>query len=203
MKILFLSNNDITHPLFEWLKNTEGHDNVILYSEAITANQFMAGKEFSGIEFIVSYNYSFVINKNVISLFQHRIVNLHTSLLPWNRGASPNLWSFIEGTPSGVTIHEIDEGVDTGDILVQQVIIFDFNKETLKSSYEKSHMIMGELFRANWDRIKNGSIKPKPQSGTTHSKKDSKAFTHLIDYNDSINGFIGKFKKLSSKQHSR
>ena len=51
-------------------------------------------------------------------------------------GQDPNLWSFIEDTPKGVTIHEIDEGIDTGDIIFQKEIVLNSN-ETLASSYEK------------------------------------------------------------------
>jgi len=65
----------------------------------------------------------------------NRAINLHPSLLPWNRGAHSNFWSFLEDTPKGVTIHIIDEGIDTGDILLQKKIKFDQSKETLRSSY--------------------------------------------------------------------
>ena len=42
------------------------------------------------------------------------------SYLPWNRGADPNFWSILEDTPKGVTIHIMDESIDTGDILYQK-----------------------------------------------------------------------------------
>ncbi len=40
--------------------------------------------------------------------------------LPFNRGAHPNFWSFMEKTPSGVTMHEINSGIDKGKIIVQK-----------------------------------------------------------------------------------
>ncbi|MCL0081308.1 hypothetical protein M1N64_03665 [Peptococcaceae bacterium] len=52
--------------------------------------------------------------------FQGRAINLHISFLPWNRGADPNFWSFIENAPVGVSIHYLDEGIDTGDRKKQQ-----------------------------------------------------------------------------------
>ena len=193
MKVLFLTNNmETTFPLLEWLKNTEGADNISICSDRVSASNFSVGGSLRGVEFIISYNYSHIIRQDVISMFPHKIINLHTSMLPWNKGASPNIWSFLEGTPAGVTIHEIDAGIDTGDILLQREIEFDFAKETLKSSYEKSHILMRELFCANWDKIKNGLIKPKPQSGTMHYKKDLQEFDCIIDYNDTISEFIRK-----------
>jgi methionyl-tRNA formyltransferase len=198
MKILFLTNNPgVSLPLFEWIKNKEGADNVVLYSEKLMASQFSTDEPFCDIEFVISYNYSHIIKQDVISLFPHRIINLHTSMLPWNKGTSSNIWSFLEGTPSGVTIHEIDAGIDSGDILLQREIVFDFKAETLKSSYEKSHELMRKLFCDNWDKIKKGLIKPKKQHGTIHFKKDSQMFDHVINYNDTINEFIQKYTELS------
>ena len=200
MKTLFLTNNiNVALPLFEWIKKKEGIDNVILFCERIAASQFSVGEPFYGIEFIISYNYSHIIKQEVILLFPHKIINLHTSMLPWNKGASPNIWSFLEGTPSGVTIHEVDAGLDTGDILLQREIIFNYKTDTLKSSYKKSHVLINELFRDNWVELKNGLIKPKPQSGTKHYKKDSHMFDHIIDYNDTIDKFIHKYKELKKQ----
>ena len=197
MKILFLTNNNITLPLLRWLEDVEGPDNIVSYSDKIEAIHFLNGGQFNDIDFIVSYNYSHIIKQEVISLFPHKIINLHTSMLPWNKGASPNIWSFLEGTPSGVTIHEVDAGIDTGDILLQKEIVFDFNDETLKSSYEKSHFEISELFRNNWDKLKNGLIKPKPQSGTMHYIKDSQAFDHIINYDDTIADFLRKHNEIT------
>ena len=199
MKILFLTTNiDFTRPLLEWLKQTEGADNVILYSEKIAADQFTEGNSFFNIEYIISYNYLHIIKSDVISLFTHRIINLHRGLLPWNKGVSPNIWSFIDGTPAGVTILEIDAGIDTGNILLQKEMVYDYKAETLKSSYEKSHIAITKLFCENWDRLKKGQIAPTPQKlhGTMHYKKELDTFKHIIDYDDTIEDFLNKYKKL-------
>ena len=47
------------------------------------------------------------------------IVNLHTGYLPWNRGMYPNVWPLVDWSPAGVTLHWMDEGIDTGDIIAQ------------------------------------------------------------------------------------
>ena len=196
MKILFLTNNlEVTHPLLEWLRRTEGFNNVVLCSDLITGKLFMEDEPFHGTEYIVSYNYAHIIMQDVIQLFLHRIINLHISMLPWNRGVSPNIWSFIEGTPAGVTIHEIDKGIDTGDILLQREIVFDFEIDTLKSSYEKSHALILKLFCENWEKLKNSQIAPTPQNkaeGTTHFLKDSQVFDQVICYGDTITEFLSK-----------
>ena len=84
-------------------------------------------------DFLISFGYRYIISKEILSYFQEKAINLHISYLPWNKGADPNLWSILENTPKGVTIHQLDYGLDTGRILYQKKISFDDN-ETLKSS---------------------------------------------------------------------
>jgi methionyl-tRNA formyltransferase len=173
VKILFLSNNENTKPLAEWLKN-EAHENIVIFTGKIDPDKLHDIKP----EFIISFNYKYVINENVIHMFRNRIINLHISLLPWNKGAHPNIWSFLENTPKGVTIHVLDEGLDTGDILVQRELYFDEQKETFLSTYNALNSELQKLFIENWDKIKKGKIIPKKQSGkgSFHLKKDLEKF---------------------------
>ena len=85
----------------------------------------------SKVDFAVSYRFRHIVRKPIIEHLRGNIINLHISLLPWNRGADPNLWSFLENTPKGITIHYIDDGIDTGDIIAQKELFFDENKETI------------------------------------------------------------------------
>ena len=84
---------------------------------------------------------------------QGQIFNLHISLLPYNREASPNFFSFIENTPKGVTIHQINEGLDMGPILAPKELFFDESKETFASGYEKLILEIQMLFKENWSSI--------------------------------------------------
>lgn len=159
MKILFLTNNKITMPLIEWLKDNA--EEVTVYSEQFDPQYI---KSLSP-EIVISYNYKYIIKEDIIGLMKGRIINLHISLLPWNRGADPNLWSFIEDSPKGVTIHYVDKGIDTGNILLQETADFNENIETLRSSYKILHKKIQLLFINNWDKIKNLQIIPRAQSG--------------------------------------
>nr|WP_243284314.1 formyltransferase family protein [Clostridium tyrobutyricum] len=172
-----MTNNKISYELFYWLRNIKDQD-VIMLQEDINIHKL---KEIEP-DLIISYNYKYIIKKDIIDYMKKRIINLHISLLPWNRGASPNLWSFLEDTRKGVTIHLIDEGLDTGKILLQKEIIFDESKETLKSSYDKLHKEIVKLFKENWKDIKNDRIVPKPQKGvgTKHFVNDFKNIKSLI-----------------------
>lgn len=178
MKILFLTNNEISYELFYWIKN-EKKENIILYGDNINIDKLNELQP----ELIISYNYKYVIKKDVIMYMKNRIINLHISLLPWNRGASPNLWSFLDDTSKGVTIHQIDEGLDTGDVILQKEIFFDESKETLKSSYNKLHKEIQKLFKENWEEIKNYNIALKPQvgKGSLHFVRDSKVIESIMN----------------------
>lgn len=139
---------------------------------------------------IISYNYKHIIDSEVINYMKGEIFNLHISLLPWNRGASPNYWSFVENTPKGVTIHQIDEGLDTGDIVVQEEIFFDEKTESFSSTYEKLNEKIVQLFIQNWKDIKNGTYRLSKQTGkgSFHMIKDFNQFTKavVVDWDENI-----------------
>lgn len=97
-------------------------------------------------------------------------------MLPWNRGMYPNFWSHIENTPSGVSIHYIDCGIDTGDIITQKQLSFS-DSETLESSYRQLSECVENLFIENWDDIKHKTNKRTKQAhrGTFHTAKQTEA----------------------------
>ena len=72
------------------------------------------------IDFIISYGYKYIISESVLNHMKDAIINLHISFLPFNKGYYPNLWSHIDSTPSGVSIHRIDKGIDTGEVLLRK-----------------------------------------------------------------------------------
>ena len=111
------------------------------------------------LDVIISFGYRHIISNEIIKHFKKPIINLHLSYLPFNRGAHPNFWSFIDNTPSGVSIHEVDEGIDTGKIIYQKKIDFylDKNKEKLdfNNTYTFLFKEMENLFVKNIDDIIN------------------------------------------------
>ena len=141
-KILFLGND--TSPLLKWLISVEGF--VLQTSDKITTELIRS----NNINFIVSYGYQYILGKDILDLLPDRAINLHVSYLPFNRGADSNFWSFVENTPKGVTIHYLDEGIDTGDVIVQERVEFDTKQETLATSYEKLQLTIQDLFKKNW-----------------------------------------------------
>lgn len=88
-----------------------------------------------GLDLIVSYGYRHIIPDEILQAATARIINLHISYLPFNRGAHPGFWCFYDGTPCGVTIHEVDEGIDTGPVLAQRVVEIDPWTTTFDGAY--------------------------------------------------------------------
>ncbi|PKP56989.1 MAG: formyl transferase [Candidatus Altiarchaeales archaeon HGW-Altiarchaeales-2] len=177
MKVLFLGGGELSKNLANWLEKIMKES--VVYTEERIDIDFV---KHANPEIIISYNYKYILGCKVINYPSLGCINLHISYLPWNRGAHPNVWSFLDDTPKGVTIHYIDEGMDSGDIIVQKKINIDPDKETLRSSYTKLHEEIQKLFKENWIMIKNNKIKRTPQrgGGSIHYLKDFKSFESFI-----------------------
>lgn len=147
-------------------------------------------------DWLVSYGYRHILKPDLLALFPLRTMNLHISLLPWNRGADPNLWSFLENTPKGVTIHRIDVGVDSGEIFAQKEVDFLDKSETLATTYQKLSESVEDLFRQSWDKIISGVIQsyPQPEGGSFHRLKDRERFDLLLSqgWDTPIENLLGK-----------
>lgn len=177
MNVAFLTNNDNSLRIADHISSCG--DDVKIYRDEISIALFEADE----IDFAVSFGYRRIVRREVIEAFRGRIINMHISLLPWNRGADPNIWSFVDRTPKGVTIHEMDRGVDTGDIIAQRELIFDGERETLRSSYAALHDAIFDLFVRTWPMIRVGGIAPTPQVGigSSHKTKELDPYRDLID----------------------
>ncbi len=116
-------------------------------------------------DYVVSFGYGHILKGPLLDNFAKRILNLHISLLPWNRGCDPNFWSFFDETPKGVTLHFIDSGIDTGEIVMQHEVNFSDN-ETLASSYAELWRAAVVLFSKAWPNIRKGCVPATLQSGT-------------------------------------
>ena len=115
------------------------------------------------IDFLVTSGYAFLIKKKIISTVK-KAINLHISFLPYGRGIMPNLWSFYEGYPSGITIHELDESFDTGKIIIQKKIKFtNIKKQTLKTTHDFLLLKLEDFFLKNADKIFLNKIKSYKQ----------------------------------------
>ena len=104
-----------------------------------------------------------IIRNPLLSFPQHGFINTHPSLLPKNRGKHYNFWALVEQSPFGVTLHRVDEGVDTGEIVAQREIAYDWC-DNGGSLYAKAQEAMVELFRSTYPELRGGDFKSTAQN---------------------------------------
>jgi methionyl-tRNA formyltransferase len=91
-------------------------------------------------------------------------INVHPGLLPKYRGTFPTPWSILNNeTEIGITIHYMDEGIDTGDVLVQQCFPIGPD-ETGHELYRRSMKLCADLLIENFNRLLHKEITPRPQA---------------------------------------
>ena len=122
-----------------------------------------------------------ILSKEILTMPRLGCVNIHASLLPKYRGASPINWCIINGEEeTGVTIMQMDEGVDTGDILATvKVKIAD--DETAESLFEKLSKAGAELIVDTLPKLERGEITPVKQNDTesSHTKMMRKSLGEI------------------------
>lgn len=185
MKVLIAGY--IESPIHDWLR----HNSV----EVDTTVSPLTMDDVNTYDWIVSYGYLQKVPAYLCEEGDGRLINLHISYLPWNRGKDPNLWSWIDDTPKGVTIHYIAAGIDTGDIIAQREVSFGTD-ETLATSYQKLRHAMDNLFFETWPLLTSGKTTRMPQThaGTYHRSSDKSAIA-LAD------GYETKCSQLVKREH--
>ena len=122
----------------------------------------------------ISVMFGYVLKKDFLDILPHGCLNLHPAYLPYNRGAHPNVWSIVEKTPAGVTLHYIDEGIDTGDIVGQKLLPSSCS-DTGETLYHKLEVAAMELLKESWPAIESGQLQSVPQAhgdATYHKQAD-------------------------------
>jgi methionyl-tRNA formyltransferase len=198
MKILFLTNNKVSFPLAEWLQNQ--HNEVFISSEKLCLKYL----DIIQPELVVSYNYRYIIKAEEISLADNKIVNLHISYLPYNRGAYPNLWSILDNTPKGITIHFVNKELDKGKIIARKEIKIS-DACTLNDSYRILHEEIQSLFKEiypAYNEWANMSFTPA-EVGSYHSVNDFNRINHLItSWEMTIKDLICEYSEYQRRQYA-
>jgi len=194
-----MCNNWLGWKVLEWLSGTDDEivgmavhpEDSATYAEQIQnaarlpENQVFDGSNLDDEEVVesvraldpdvgVSLLFGYILRPSFLDIFPKGALNLHPAYLPYNRGAYPNVWSIVDGTPAGVTLHEIDEGVDTGDIWARRQVEVR-PTDTGRSLYQRLEQAGLNLFQSAWPKWKNGELTPINQSeeeGTKYYKDD-------------------------------
>lgn len=128
-----------------------------------------------------------ILPKEVLQIPKFGCINVHASLLPKYRGAAPIQWAILNGEKeSGVTIMQMDEGLDTGDILLKEPVPIE-EKETWESLHDKLAKKGGSLCVKALEQIEEGKAVREKQddSKSTYAKMISKEFGEVDFYTSS------------------
>ena len=127
-KIIFLGYRKSRTSLISFLRKKKN----IVYE---FGNKIIKTNDVEKADLIISFGYKHIINQNILNIVKRPIINLHISYLPFNRGSHPVFWSFVENTPKGVSIHEIDKEIDLGNIIFRKKYIFKKKNLTFQEAY--------------------------------------------------------------------
>jgi methionyl-tRNA formyltransferase len=117
----------------------------------------------TGAEVAVVVAYGKLIPPSLLDIPRAGFINLHPSLLPRHRGPSPIQWALVCGDRmTGVTTMQIDEGMDTGPILLQRRLEID-SRDTAETLAPRLATLGAELVVETLDGLAAGTITPRPQ----------------------------------------
>lgn len=135
-------------------------------------------KKLDKVDFFVVIAYGMILTKEVLEMPKYGPINVHASLLPKYRGASPIQESLLHGDENtGVTIMAMDETMDHGNVFLIKRMIIDEN-DSLESLTEKLSEMSASILPLALKDIKNGILTPIPQN---HQKA---TFCHKIEKED-------------------
>lgn len=122
----------------------------------------------------------FIVKPPLLGVPSQGFLNTHASFLPHNRGKNPNFWSIVEARPFGVTLHKIDDGVDTGPIVSQKEIGYDWT-DTGGTLYQRGLVEMVELFKLTYPKISEGNTRvlKQEQNGSFHVSTELKPASQI------------------------
>lgn len=132
-------------------------------------------------QIIVGAFWGYILKPEVIDIPPLGCINMHPGYLPYNRGMNPNVWPIVERTPAGVTIHYVDAGIDTGDIIARREVPI-LPTDTGGTLYDRTLVEIVELFKEIWPAIRNGAaprITQESHLATHHRAVDVDALDHL------------------------
>ncbi len=122
-------------------------------------------REYDADIFVVAA-YGQILSKEILDMPRFGCINTHASLLPLYRGAAPIQWAIADGLDkTGVTVMQMDEGLDTGDILYTKEVDIT-QKETGESLFNKLMFAGAELITEALDRIDRGDVNPVKQDAS-------------------------------------
>jgi len=133
-------------------------------------------------DIILSSGYDRLLKPATVQKYSQRIINLHAAYLPWARGIGTTLFATMLRYPYGVSVHFINEGLDTGN-LISRKLVHPGPNDTLRTFYSKLLTTTEELFFESFPKIVTGQINGVPQEelGEINTHRSRLQFESLLD----------------------
>lgn len=141
-----------------------------------------------GADVFVVAAFGQILTEEILSMPRYGCINIHASLLPKYRGASPIQWAILNGEKeTGVTIMQMDKGIDTGDMLFKCTVPVA-QRETGESLHDKLREAGAKLIAEALPRIEQGGFKPEKQKEeeATYVSLLSKSMGHMDWSEDAV-----------------
>lgn len=130
---------------------------------------------------IVVVAFGQILSKEILTMPKYGCINVHASLLPRWRGAAPIQWAILEGdATTGVTTMQMDEGLDTGDMLLKRELVIKPD-DTGESLFDRLSGLGAPLLLETLERAEQGKLEPEKQddSESTYAKMLTKELGEL------------------------
>ena len=157
--------------------------------------------------YIFGIHFPLIIPRSVLDIPSIGVINLHPAYLPYNRGWHNSAWALLDETPYGSTLHFMNEGVDTGDI-IHQKRVRPSPDDTGNTLYRKALQAEVETFLEAWPLLLSGTpprTVQDPDAGTAHRKKDLAATgVQRIDLDETVRAgdLLRKLRALTTNAPS-
>ena len=194
MKLLLMADGKVGLEIASWLMREHPDDLSLIVTAAKNEIFDVAqGRGFPAIEFASSAQlyevlkergiqpdlgllawWPFILKPPLLGATAHGFINTHPSLLPHNRGKHYNFWALVEQAPFGVSLHFVNEGIDSGDVIAQTPIHYGW-EDTGGTLYAKAAREMFALFSKAYPSICRRDMKRVPQNpnaGSFHMAKE-------------------------------
>ena len=147
----------------------EQHAIPVLQPDSVRKESFHRQIEALRPDPLIVVAYGKILPGALLQLPPFGAINVHGSLLPKYRGAAPIQWAVINGeAETGITIMQLDEGMDTGDILLQKTVVIG-NQDTAGDLFSRLAQLGGATLAEALVLLKAGQLTPRPQENTQAS----------------------------------
>lgn len=170
----------------------------IISSQNVNNSTFLAKLKKFDVDYNISISFNQLIRPQLIEMAPHGFVNFHPGKLPNYRGRSTINWAIINGESEiGITAHYIDEGIDTGDIILQQTLPIAWTDHYADVSQRIDAALPG-LVMETMKLIEEGRVCRKPQSadhGTYYCRREDG--DEWLEWSDTSLNIYNKIRGIS------